>query len=403
MKIRLPSFSLKKKDEKKDNFWRIVGIIYTVFFLAEAVEIIFRQYEFTVFGLPWNWGWALFFFQVLYTGLCLRTVGPTEWGALLLFGKPVRQLDSGLTFVPRPFYSLIKETKLIIQLELPGEPEQIERADQDKPGDKKKIPIRITHASLETAVHPETGNPLNEEQKKGLVNDPLIQRLTSEVSFIVRYKIKDYLKFLSTIGSSEEASRQISDTVILTGQTELAKITLAHAFIYLESISRKIRNSVEYLVGEISREYLEKKTDERAGIDDHKKDSWGIDVEDASIKLVDTGRRVNEKMADATAAGFGKRETIQKAEGEEERLTREGRGTANARQSLLEAEAKGLAALAKATSDEAGRLVLHLKTVQTALEKSKYSIFSGSDTMAAIAAIHETWEKVVSKEPKESK
>ncbi|MFH0803541.1 MAG: SPFH domain-containing protein [Candidatus Tagabacteria bacterium] len=374
---------------KKDRFLLVIGIVYIVFFLAEAVEIFFRRYEFNVIGFNWNWGWAVFFFQVLYTGFCLRTVGPTEWGALLFFGKPIKQLGPGLVFVPWPFCILVKETKLTIQLELPGEPEEVERADQDKPGQGKKIPIRITHASLESAIDPETKKPFTDTQKKAMADDPLNQRLTSEVSFIVRYKIKDFIKFLSTIGSAKEASRQISDTVVLTGQTELAKLTPAQTLTRLKIVSRTIRNSVDYLVGEIPDPDTQKQ-----------KDPWGIDVEDASIKLIDTGRRVNVSIADATAAGFEKTAVIQKADGERERLIREGAGVATARRLLLEAEAKGTEALAKASESDAGKLVVQLQTIKTALEKSQYSILAGSDLASAIAAIHETWDKVVSKKSK---
>jgi len=104
-------------------FLKVIAIAYIIFFIAEyfwlsnySMSTTFLQAEF-----KWNWGLATFLAQILYTLISLRMVGPTELGALLLFGKPICEVSSGLVFVPFGISQLKKETRLTIQDELPSE------------------------------------------------------------------------------------------------------------------------------------------------------------------------------------------------------------------------------------------------------------------------------------------
>ena len=70
---------------------------------------------------------------MLYIAASLRIVGPTELGCILRFGKPLKNVSSGLVFAPLWIFTLETETKLVIQDELPTEPEKIYRGSERDP------------------------------------------------------------------------------------------------------------------------------------------------------------------------------------------------------------------------------------------------------------------------------
>ncbi len=353
---------------------RIVIVVYLILFVVEIVLILTRV-SIDAAG-NWNIGWILFYAQVFYTLASLRIVGPTEVGAKLLFGKPVEQAESGLTFVPWLIYNLRTDTKNVIELELPGEPETVQKFDEDNIQLGKVAPIRIVHASAESA----TGT---DEEKNRLRDDPLHQRLVTEVSFIVRWKIKNYLDFISTIGTIAAANKQIEDMVILAAQNELAKETPAQVLMDLAKHNRQIRNALDYLVGENLKNPVD------PTVRTKRRKPWGVDVIDASIKLVDTGRTVNTAIAAARAAASKKQEVIVAAEGVRQQKILDGQGVAEARLAFLTAEAAGQKKLAEVASTPEGKFASTLQSVKTASENANVIIAPDGlfSTIGAVGAL----------------
>ena len=123
---------------------------------------------------------ALAGLYVVYFIFSFYQIGPNEIGCVLHFGKPLFQVGTGLAFVPKFIYTLERESKLELQMQFPE--------------NEKDIPIRIMHGKLENQL------------------DSLGQ-ITTPVTIVVRYKIKDFVAFIHTIGSRGELKNQIHKVV----------------------------------------------------------------------------------------------------------------------------------------------------------------------------------------------
>ena len=77
--------------------------------------------------------------------------------------------------------------------------------------------------------------------------------------------------------------------------------------------------------------------------------------------------------------------------------THEGMGTAEARRIFLEAEAVGYKKIAKELGITDGAFIIGMETAKAALEKSKYSIVSGSDGMKDIFSMAATIQSILPK------
>lgn len=300
-------------------FWFVVIFVSVVFLGLEYSW--FSKHEEVIFGIEWNWGWAIFFAQILYTIFSFRTVGPTELGAILFFGKPIKVVSSGLVFVPLGVCQLAKETRLTIQDELPGDPEKIYRGDGPAPAGMFP-PIRIPFAN----------------KPKG--EDPLYRRVTAEVIPVIRYRISDYILFLTTIGSIEAAKKQMEDSTIALCMRELTKIPVAEALIGLQEFNQKLQETIENLVH-----------------------PWGVEVRTAQIKLINFHHDLNQAIANVPEAEFEAKVLAKKAEGEKRKRQLEGEGNGLAEQAILSGRTAGFEEMAKKLKIKS-ELVLNAETAR---------------------------------------
>lgn len=351
-------------------FWVPVGVAYSILFLVEYFFLSKNTEK--VLGIELNWGWFLFFAQLFYTIISFRQLGPTEIGAKLLFGKPIEEVGPGLVFVPYGIFSLARETALIIQEQYPDEPENVWKGDQEKisgqfgPSGKPMVPpIRITHK----------GGSKEESEA-----DPLNKRMTTEVSFIVRYKIKKghFITFLKTIGNVNEARRQIKDTVVSTARKELARKTPAETLKDWKEVDVILKSDVETLVR-----------------------SWGVAIEDTYMEEVDLGKTVNTSLRDVPDSVLQKEVTQTRADAEKYKRVQEGMGTAEAARVFLEAKAIGYKKIASELGLEEGSFVIAAETAREALEKSKFSLIAGSGGMRDIFTLASSIQSILPKIKKE--
>lgn len=327
------------------KFWLVVISLCCVLFGIEYFWL--SKIATKIFGAELNYGWALFFGQLFYIIISLKKVGPAEIGAILFFGDPIKEVGSGLVFVPKGICTLVKESAAVEQEQYPDEPEKVWKKDsEDMPLDGKFVPpIRITHKSG------------TEEDVK---SDPLHKRMTTEVSIIVRFRIKKghFIVFLQTIVDLKQARRQIRDTIVATARKDFAHLTPAEALKKWGEIDKKLLDEIKILV-----------------------DSWGLEVFDVRMEDLDLGKTVNTALRDVPEAVLKKEKTMTDADGEEYKRTHEGMGTAEARRIFLEAEAVGYQKIARDLGIAEGAFILAMESAKAALEKSQYSIISGSDGM----------------------
>lgn len=341
-------------DRNKKQFWIGVTISYLVLF---ATVLILGLFPATiVVGMQWNWGLAMFLALVLYTIASLRQIGPTEIGARIFLGKPIDNVSSGFVFVPLFVFKLGKETKLIIQNEFPGEPKDIYREPKDggdgiiPPG--KVPPIRIPF-----------GNP-GEQTCFVLECDPLNQRLIEEVSPVVRWRINDYVKFLTTIGDRDSAERQMEDLCVATLSREFGKVTPAQVIEdypkYNKTLTDEINDAIE---------------------------TWGITVESARVKVINFSRDLNkavQTIAEETAKG--KAEVI-KAEGLKKSAILAGEGAGGAEKAVLEGRTAGLKKMAEDLG-LSGEMILAAETARAITSNpGQKTIIAGSSGFSELATI----------------
>lgn len=291
----------------KSMFWRGVGGSYAAIILVSLI----LSNDTTIAGEKWNWGLAVFLALVLYTIASFRQVGPTEIGARIFLGKPVDNVSSGFVFVPLLVFELEKETRLIVQNEFPGEPENIYREPKEggsgiiPPG--KVPPIRIPF-----------GDP-GEQQCFVLECDPLNQRLIEEVSPVVRWQINDFVKFLTTIGDRESAQRQMEDLCVATLSREFGKVTPAEVIKDYPRYNKILTDDINDAIK-----------------------TWGITVESARVKVINFSHELNkavQTIAEETAKG---KAGVIKAEGLKKSAILAGEGAGGAEKAVLDGRTAGL-------------------------------------------------------------
>lgn len=284
--------------DTKSMFRTAVGAAYAVLCL---VSVWASGHSATVFGSDWNWGLALFLAIVLYTIASFRQLGPTELGARTFLGKPIDQVSSGFVFVPVGIFSLEVAPAIFIQNELPSDPENIFRGDGKVPPGKFP-PIRIPF-----------GLPTEEN------DDPYDHRMTQEVVPVVTWRIDDFVKFLTTIGSVEEARGQMEDTAVAMLTEAFAKITPAVALLKLEVHSENLREAIDKRV-----------------------DGWGIELKSVKIKAINFNHELNAAILSVPQATVNAKATIITAEAKKRQLGLEGEGAGAAEKAILDGRTAGI-------------------------------------------------------------
>lgn len=267
-------------------------------------------------GTKWNWGLMTFLAIVLYTIASLRQVGATELGARIFLGRPIDQVSSGFVFVPVLIFKLKKETRLIIQAEFPGDPEHIYRAPKSDtsgiipPG--KFPPIRIPFGKPEHAT-------AGHQEISVLEKDPLDMRLIEEVVPIVRFKICDYITFLTTIETTDVALKQMQDFCVQCLSREFGKVTPSQVIGNYDTYNKILTKEVQEGVK-----------------------SWGIEVESALVKVINFSHDLNisvQKIAEETALGKAR---VIKAEADKRSAVLKGEGDGLAEKAVLDGRTDGL-------------------------------------------------------------
>jgi len=313
-----------------------------------------------------RWTKIVFFIEILYFIASLRTVGPKDLGAILLFGKPLEEVGSGLQFVPLGISSLVTETALTIQNQYPAEPEKVDKTDTDTLAPGKVFPMRVTHAAPEKSS-----------------GDPIDERMTTEVSAIARFKVKrgEFICFLTTIGSISELERTIRDTVEGGIKKEFAKRTPSRTLAELTDIDKILKDKVTELT-----------------------EHWGVEISDVQIVDVDLGKTVNKALRDLPAARRARQVAFEKAEADKVTAIKVGEGAAAAKladltsvaegaRMLLEAQAVGTAKLAGIAKLPEGQVVLWLDTMRAGFEKSNHTIIPGGELFTAMSGVSALLQK----------
>lgn len=265
---------------------------------------------------------------LLYLAGSLRIVGPKELGCILLFGRPWGNVSSGLVPVPLGICSLVKETRNTIQDELPAEPEKIYRgSDKDQEG--ISMPPELQALGMRPPIRV-TFSGRNQASKDALIDeeDPYDRRLTEEVVPVIRWRIDDFKKFLTTVGSINEARKQMEDICTATFTVHLTKVSPAVALLRLDEYSAILKGAIEALVG-----------------------GWGVHIQNAQIKALRFSKALNTAVQNVVVAERNKKAAILDGEGigGKQKAILDGR-TAGMKKMATDLELKGDAILGAETA-----------------------------------------------------
>jgi len=336
--------------------WKVIGGVYAgLLVVSLIVGLVTPNY----WGV--DLGWLMVSLLGIYTIASLRKVNKDEIGGLIFFGKPLRQIGPGLHFAPWGLFYIETVPSTAIDIVIPGPSDKAYRGE-DIPPAGMFVPVRVTF------------------KKEDGSNDSLSQRVTAEVYFFVRMKIKDVLKFWPNIGDVGELRKEISSTVIGAATAVLTQMTVAQALASFPKINQDIRKAIEALVGEKS--------------DDP--NSWGIDLITSQTTAIVFNHDLNAALTGLPEKTLEALAMVKTAEGEKEKRRLEGEGTAAAAKAMLDAEAAGL----KKKADDlgmSGEALVMYQMMQEGLQAGQV-IISGSD---GIANILRMGEAILGSKPKE--
>lgn len=314
--------------QNRMRFWWQLGT------LAFLLAMVFLTYLFNAkevmsyFDLGQYQDWfftALCAIEVAVLAVSFKHVGAEEIGAIYFFGKALVELDRGYGLVlVVPTFQLLKDPGGIIQLQLPGEPENVFKGSDDEPlpsglapnGKEWVRPIRITTAS------PKTSEGADDSYK----NEDLHQQMTMLANGIVKFRIKTgkYLFFKQNMGSIEKVSRLIRDDAEAVWSIEFAKMTPAMILKKRKEIDQKLKTKLE--------ETFSVQPGEEDDTDS------GVDILECVLLEPTFPKRVSEALANKTQATIDKQTTVTKSEGERDARKNQAKGDAEYERKVGEAK-----------------------------------------------------------------
>ncbi len=319
-----------------------------------------------IFGESYSGFTIAFYVLLLYLAGSLRIVGPKEQGCVLLLGRPLFNVSSGLVFVPLLICWLVTETRLVIQDELPAEPEKIYRASAGDP-EGSTVPPELQALGMRPPIRV-TFSGRNQASKDALIeeNDPYDNRMTEEVVPVIRWRIDDFKTFLTVIGSVDEARKQMEDTCVKMFTERLTKVSPAVALLRISEFSTELQTAIELLVH-----------------GNNTNPGWGIRIESAQIKAIKFSKTLNTAVQNVIVQERQKMANI-----------REGEGLGGKEKAILDGRTAGLTKMAK-DLDVKGHDVLGAETARAIAgegdKSSQRTIIAGSggftDLVGTAAAI----------------
>src|SRR3989344_4212442 len=249
-------------------------LVYTVCLIAALLANHYAS-PVEIFNWKYGVGTIMLYALLLYTAASMRIVGPTELGCRLFLGRPIENINSGFAFVPLWIFELVTETRLVIQDELPAEPDKIYRGSTgDEVG--RTVPKELQLLGMKPPIRVTFSGNNEESKKEGIAaDDPYDRRLTAEVVPVVRWKINNFVVFLETIGSIDAARKQMEDTCVKTFTEMLTRVSPAVALLRIKTYSNKLEKAIESLVV-----------------------LWGIEIDSAQIKAINFSHTVNDAVQD---------------------------------------------------------------------------------------------------------
>lgn len=195
------------------NVLRVAGILAFCFIQLLGLEFI-EHGNIKLNNAPNVLAFIFYILLILSLGTyvvkSIKSVGPSEIGIILFFGKPLFQLNSGVIIVPVGIFKLSLEKSTITQDEYPN---SLEPA------------IMMLHGKSHAN---DLGNPLNVQ-------------LSTPINFTVTYRINNLNDLLKIIGNQQDLRKQLGNVIIIVAQHIIAMSVLSENLMNNLDLNDKIK------------------------------------------------------------------------------------------------------------------------------------------------------------------
>jgi len=357
------------------------GVFIMFFIVAIIITGAYANYYIPQKGyLFFNWALVINAFLVLLLLLSFKVVRPNEIGAVIFFGRPTRNVGPGPHIVFWPICSLIKQTALVIQQQFPGPTEDIfDGLDSEAVPLGKVRAIHVTHIGVNSS------------------DDPLTRSMTTSILLVCSFCLTDLARFLTIVGSLDEAKRQIRDMMVRTASNELANRNVREAMTKKEDVSNAIRLALKDFVSD-----------------------WGITIRDAYLEKIIISKTLSQSLKEVPISELNAQVKVIQSEATRKSIELIARGEAtkvsmmgtaeakilkltglakaDAEKFMLEARAVGYKRIASELGVKEGEVILAMETMKEALQNAKYSFVSGSgglaDSLNILPAIQQAMDHI---------
>lgn len=355
-------------------FWIISGAaalsMYIVGFFVGEVEAISLHFNWVVFG-----------FQIFYLIISFRTQRQNEIGGKLFFGRFIQETRPGPVVAWAGIIEHHPEDASPQNTEFPTdlvdekviEPEDAKRMRDPQGGGGDGVDhYRMTHKGVD------------EGDEKSL--DPLAQgRLTTEVTMVLSWRIKDIKAFLTNAVSRKKFIRQAEDSIVGETRKEFKKGTAAKVYAKWGDVEKDVKTHTEHVLS--------------------KELNFGVEISNFAIKKIDLTHEINTAFSTQISSGI--RIKSEENRGLADKVFKElsAQGDKALRKAFLDGEAEGfenIAARLGLPKDQA-IAILQSQVVRNALEKANFNLLStGGDVLGVVGAIQQVLEtnkgKIIVKE-----
>lgn len=297
--------------------WAVSGLAL-LYVLVGGVALFFN---FTFDGVSYNIGFLVYYVGVLHYATALRVVDRANVAGVLVLGWATIERSGGIVIAPWLLCKYIEYPLAAIEIKVPRSSEKVWRGnpDQVRPQGYEE-PIRIPFASAKKdGLDPTI-------QEKILDNDPLLNRTTQEVSFVVRIAIRrasqaheyGFFDFYVRIGTLRNAHVQVKPVGVTKLFETLAGHCAAEVLARTEYFNRQLQSHMAKTFN-----------------------PWGVDVITAKMSL-NFSKSLNSSLEEVPQGRARGQAQAGEAEGTRTKLALEGLGRAEAAKAELEHRGAGM-------------------------------------------------------------
>lgn len=318
-------------------FWSITIFVYIIL-LAGCIVLGILDYS----GVFWpahvvglNLGVIGVLMIAMYTGASFHKLEENEMAARKFLGNPINNLGPGPHFIP----PLLCELKLVPGttnlLETPAEPSLVWREEGSIPDEKILLGWRPANRITFTGKQYRMGGPKGEYFVDS--DDPLERTLTAEVAFVQRWRIRDACRFLTRIGSIENADSQLEDAAVTFGAEKFSPLDFLTFKNSLGSLAVELKDVIEKKIG------FRRDLKSAEGVSE-----WGIHLDSVQIKYA-LSKKLNTSIQNTSRAAARAKTTVTTAKAQREKDFLEGQGTGARKREDMTGEAAGVEEMMRVT------------------------------------------------------